>query len=100
VGLGVIVALTMGITPVTNSIVVSHRVALAPDRLQGRVQAASTLISGSTLWVGPLAVGALLSGAGASATIVVLTGWSAVLAVFASTTRAFRHPPQLDPAGS
>ena len=43
--LGVIVAAAELITPVTNSIVVSYRVALAPDRLQGRVQAASTLIS-------------------------------------------------------
>jgi predicted MFS family arabinose efflux permease len=41
--LGLIVAAGTLITPVSNSIVVGYRVALAPDRLQGRVQAASTL---------------------------------------------------------
>jgi hypothetical protein len=40
--LGLILAAAELITPVTNSIVVGYRVALAPDRLQGRVQAAST----------------------------------------------------------
>ena len=35
--LGLILAATELITPVTNSIVVGFRVALAPDRLQGRV---------------------------------------------------------------
>lgn len=38
---GVIIAAAELMTPVTNSIVVGFRVALAPDRLQGRVQAAA-----------------------------------------------------------
>lgn len=95
--LGAIVALAELITPVTNSIVVSFRVALAPDRLQGRVQAASTLISFSAGWLGPLAVGLLLQAAGESATVLVLTGWALVVAGVATGSRAFRHPPVLDP---
>jgi MFS family permease len=83
------------ITPVTNSIVVSYRVALAPDRLQGRVQAASTLISFAFAWLGPLAVGFLLERAGSSATVLVLWGWALVLAVAATLARAFRNPPDL-----
>lgn len=43
--IGLLLAAGIVITPVTNSIVVGYRVALAPDRLQGRVQAASTLLS-------------------------------------------------------
>jgi predicted MFS family arabinose efflux permease len=96
--LGVVLAAAELITPVTNSIVVSYRVALAPDRLQGRVQAASTLISFSAGWLGPLAVGLLVQSAGSTATILVLTGWALILAVVATGARAFRHPPTLAPA--
>jgi hypothetical protein len=95
--LGVILAATELITPVTNSIVVGYRVALAPDRLQGRVQAASTLISFSAGWAGPLAVGLLIQSAGPTATVLVLTGWALILAAVATGARAFRHPPTLTP---
>ncbi|MBV9195522.1 MAG: MFS transporter [Solirubrobacterales bacterium] len=98
--LGAIVAVAELITPVTNSFVVGYRVALAPDRLQGRVQAASTLISFSAGWAGPLVVGLLLQGAGETATVLALTGWALVLAVAATGSRAFRHPPTLDAPGS
>jgi MFS family permease len=94
--LGVIVAATELITPVTNSIVTSQRVALTPDRLQGRVQAASTLISFSAGWLGPLLVGFMLQSAGETATILALTAWALVLAVGTTGSRAFRHPPSLD----
>jgi len=96
--LGLIVAAAELITPVTNSIVVGYRIALAPDRLQGRVQAASTLISFSGGWLGPLAVGVMLESAGSTATVLALTGWGLVLAVAATASRAFRHPPTLEPA--
>jgi predicted MFS family arabinose efflux permease len=95
--LGLVLAAAELITPVTNSIVVGYRVALAPDRLQGRVQAASTLISFSAGWLGPLLVGFTLQTAGSTATIVALTGWSVTLALAATASRAFRHPPSLDP---
>jgi len=93
--LGLIVAAAELITPVTNSIVVSYRVSLAPDRLQGRVQAAATLISFSAGWLGPLAVGVMLQSAGSTTTILVLTGWAFLLAVGAVAAPAFRHPPKL-----
>ncbi len=94
--IGAILAAAELITPVTNSFVVGFRVALAPDRLQGRVQAASTLVSLSAGWVGPLAVGFLVQRAGDSATILVLTGWALLLALAATGSRSFRHPPRLD----
>jgi hypothetical protein len=95
--LGVIVAAAELITPVTNSIVVSYRVALSPDRLQGRVQAASTLVSFSFGWLGPLLVGFLFQSSGATATILTLSGWALLLAVGASCSQAFRHPPTISP---
>jgi predicted MFS family arabinose efflux permease len=97
--LGLVVAAAELVTPVTNSIVVSIRIALAPDRLQGRTQAASTLIAYSFGWVGPLAVGLMLESAGSTATILVLTGWMLVLGVGAIATPAFRHPPTLEGVG-
>jgi MFS family permease len=94
--IGVIIAAAELITPVTNSFVVGFRIALAPDRLQGRVQAASTLVSFSAGWLGPLVVGFLLQGTGESATILVLTGWALVLALVATGSRTLRHPPRLE----
>jgi predicted MFS family arabinose efflux permease len=94
--LGLIVAAAELITPVTNSIVVSYRVGLAPDRLQGRVQAAATLISFAAGWTGPLVVGFMLQNAGSTTTILAITGWVLLLAAGATLTPAFRHPPRLD----
>jgi MFS family permease len=94
--LGLIVAVAELLTPVTNSIVVSYRVALAPDQLQSRVQAASTLIAFSAGWLGPLFVGFMLQNAGSTATILALSGWTLFLAVVAIVTPAFRYPPNLD----
>jgi len=95
--IGAIIAAAELITPVTNSFVVGFRVALAPDRLQGRVQAASTLVSFSAGWVGPLVVGLLLQSAGETATILVLTGWALGLAIAVTGSRSLRHPPRLEP---
>ena len=92
--LGLIVGAAEFSTPVTNSIVVSYRVALAPDRLQGRVQAASTLISFSAASLGPLAIGFLLENTGSTATILAVCGWAATLAVIAILSSALRHPPR------
>jgi predicted MFS family arabinose efflux permease len=98
--IGLILAVAILITPVTNSIVVGYRVALAPDELQGRVQAASTLISFSLGWLGPLLVGLLVEDLGSTATILAVTGWAVVLALMAAGSRAFRHPPELRPTPS
>lgn len=94
--LGLIVGAAELITPVTNSIIVGLRVALAPDELQGRVQAASTMISFSAGWAGPLSVGFLLQNTSATATVLALTGVALVLAFVAVTARSFRNPP-VDP---
>jgi mannose-6-phosphate isomerase-like protein (cupin superfamily) len=96
--LGAIVAGAVLITAVTNSILVSYQVALVPDRLQGRVQAASTMISSSAGWLGPLVVGLMRLDAGSSATILTLTGWMVLLAIAVISVPAFRHMPGSDDA--
>lgn len=47
--------------PVTDSVVVSARIAVTPDRLLGRVEAVRFLIARGALAFGPLAAGALLA---------------------------------------
>jgi predicted MFS family arabinose efflux permease len=94
--LGAIIAAAELITPLTNSILVSLRVSLAPDELQGRVQAASTLLSFSGGWAGPLIVGLLLSSAGTTVTVLVLVGWAVGLAAIASLTPSLKHVPEAD----
>jgi predicted MFS family arabinose efflux permease len=91
--LGLLLGAAELMTPVTNSIVSGARVSLTPDRLQGRVQAAATLVSFSCGWLGPLAVGVLLSSAGATTTVLVLAGVALALAVWASAAPALRVIP-------
>jgi predicted MFS family arabinose efflux permease len=93
--IGLIVGGALLMTPVSNSIVVSYRVGLAPDALQGRVQAAATVLSFAGAWLGPLAVGVMYESAGETATIVVLSVWALALALGAAAAPAFRHPPAL-----
>lgn len=80
-------------TPLTNSIVAGARTAIAPDHLQGRVQAASTLLSMSLGWLGPLAVGVLFQSTGATTTTVVLIAWTIGLAGAATLAPALREGP-------
>lgn len=98
--IGLVMAIAELITPVTNSIVVAYRVRLAPDHLQARVQAASTVISMGAGWMGPLLVGLLLQRSGSTTTVLALTGWALFLAVVATGARSFRHPPVLVPASA
>jgi MFS family permease len=94
--IGCIFAVATLVMPVSNSIIVTYRVALAPDHLQGRVNASSAMISMSAAWLGPLAVGFLIETAGVTPTILIVTGWMVVLAGAMTGSRAFRRPPTLD----
>jgi MFS family permease len=91
--IGLIVAAAEFPTPVTNSIVSGHRVAASPDHLQGRVQAAGTLTTMSLAWLGPLVVGFAFQHAGASATVLLVSGWAALLAVVTTSIPALRSGP-------
>lgn len=92
--IGLVVGAAELLTPLTNSKVSGLRLAVAPSNLQGRVQAVSTFLAMSLGWLGPLAVGFLFQGAGATATVLVLTGWVALLAVIATLSRALRAAPE------
>jgi len=89
--IGLIVAVCELPTPLSNSLVSGYRVAATPDHLRGRVQAAGTLVTMSLGWLGPLAVGLLFQHAGAGASIAVVCGWAAALAIIATLTRSLRY---------
>jgi MFS family permease len=95
--IGLVVAACELPTPMANALVAGNRVAVTPDHLQGRVQAAATLLTMSLAWLGPLAVGFLFQHAGATATVSVVCGWTGMLAVVTMTAPALRRgPPQLE----
>jgi hypothetical protein len=95
--IGVVVAATELLTPVTNSKVSGLRIGLTPSNLQGRVQAASTFLAMSLGWLGPLAAGFLFQGAGSTAAVLAFTGWVGVLALIATLSSALREDPGLPP---
>lgn len=90
---GMVVAAAELAAPTVNAIVIGQRVAAAPDRLQGRVQAASTLVSFSAGWAGPLLIGLLFQHAGASAAVIALAGWAAIMLVLTAASPGLRRGP-------
>jgi predicted MFS family arabinose efflux permease len=94
--IGLVVAVCELPTPLANSLVSGHRVALTPDRLRGRVQAAGVLVTMSLAWLGPLAVGFVFQQAGASVTVALTAAWALALAAITTLTPALHQgPPRL-----
>jgi predicted MFS family arabinose efflux permease len=89
--IGVLLAVSEFAAPATNAAVAGSRVAAAPDHLQGRVQAAASMLSMSLAWLGPLAVGIVFQQGGGTATILALAAWTAALALGATCTPSIRH---------
>jgi MFS family permease len=77
--LGVLVAVALAVAPAVNAVIGARRIALVPDRLQGRVQSAGAIFFIGSIGLGTLASGFLLSGIGRLGTAAVFT------AVMAST---------------
>ncbi len=97
--IGLLIAAAEFFTPAVNSVVAGARVAAAPDHLQGRVQAAATMATMSLGWLGPLAIGICFERGGATATILILAGWTLIPATIASLTPVLRgDPPRPLPA--
>lgn len=95
--IGLIVAACELPTPMANSLVAGSRVAVTPEHLLGRVQAAAALVTMSLAWLGPLAVGFLFQHAGSTATVAVVCGWGAMLALVTMVAPALhRGPPSLE----
>ena len=81
--------------PSTDSVVHGYRIAMAPDRLLGRVQSVWTTIALVIAPLGPLLAGLLLE-VSARATIAVFAACGLLLAVWGTLSRAIRAAPSLD----
>jgi predicted MFS family arabinose efflux permease len=95
--IGLIVAACELPTPMANGLVAGTRVAVTPEHLLGRVQAAAALVTMSLAWLGPLAVGFLFQHAGATVSVAVVCGWAAALALVTFAASPLRRePPWID----
>ena len=87
---------TMLAIPTTDSVVWPYQLALTPDRLLGRTQAAiSTLTTGMGA-LAPLLAGFLLATVSARVTIGVFAGFGLTLAVWGTLSPAIRAAPRLE----
>jgi len=81
--------------PITDSAVVSYRLAITPDRLVGRVisaHGAIVMVSGP---LGTLGAGLLLDAIGARTTIAAFAGLALCLAVWGTLSPALRSVPRV-----
>jgi MFS family permease len=76
--------------PLVNSSVEGLRGRLAPEHMQGRVHAAAGTLSQSLGWAGPLVIGVALEQLSSSASILVVCGWSLLVALGASLLPGMR----------
>jgi fucose permease len=79
--------------PVTDSVVVSYRIALTPDRLLGRVESVRSSIALLVAPLGPLAAGLLLGAASARATVAVFAAVGLALALWGTLSPSIRDAP-------
>jgi hypothetical protein len=84
------------VLPITDSYVIAHRLAVTPDRLLGRSEAARMTIVRTAAPLGALLAGVLLSFASARLAVAVFLVLNGLEALFAATASALRSPPPLD----
>ncbi|MGH2882361.1 MAG: hypothetical protein ACRDPA_06630 [Solirubrobacteraceae bacterium] len=91
--IGLLVAAAEFVTPATNAVIAGSRIAAAPDDLQGRIQAVSTMLAMSLGWLGPLAGGYAFQHTGPTTTILLLAAWTLALAITATAARSLHQDP-------
>jgi predicted MFS family arabinose efflux permease len=98
--IGLVLGATVLPMAVSTSVLVSHRLTLAPDYLRGRVQASGAFIAMSVAWIGPLVIGVLFQAAGESIAVLVITGWALLVATGGTLAPGLRHLPTPDEAAA
>ena len=89
--LGSVLGLALSTAPPWNAVVGAYRIALTPDRLQGRVQSATAMFAQGAIALGNLAAGLLLEVAGRRVTFLAFAASMALvggLGTFAPAARA------------
>lgn len=93
--LGLVYGLIQFLGPIYNVVQFSHRIALIPRGLEGRVNAGFRFIAHSLNPVGAALCGLLIERAGAGLTLALFASVFAVLAVMACASGTIRHTPRL-----
>ena len=89
--LGIISAAFFVVFPVFNVTVLSYRLALIPDALQGRVNSVVRMIAFGSIPLGQALTGVSLQYLGGVGTVLICTAGSLVLAVLTTLDRHVRH---------
>jgi hypothetical protein len=76
------------VLPITDTVVVSRRIAITPDRLLGRVEAVRVTIARTAAPLGPLVAGVLAGTVSNRAAIALFAALGIVLAVWATASRS------------
>jgi MFS family permease len=82
--------------PITDSVVISYRIAVTPDRLLGRSESIRSNLTRLIDPLGPLVAGFLVSAYSARAAVAVVLAWSAGLLAWGMLDSALRAAPRLD----
>ena len=83
------------LNPALNAVIIGYRVAITPDRLQGRVNSAARLIAQVGAPLGPLVAGLLLGAFSTRLTCLVITAWFVGIALWATLSPSIRTAPSL-----
>jgi MFS family permease len=83
------------LNPSLNAVVIGYRVAITPDRLQGRVNSAARLLAQVGAPLGPLVAGLLLGAFSPRFTCLLITAWFAGIALWATLSPSIRTAPKL-----
>jgi MFS family permease len=89
--LGALIALLLLAGPAWNAVVSARRISFVPDRLQGRVQSATSLFSLGAIALGTLTAGFLLESFGRTATIAFFAVAMAAVALVATLAPSVRR---------
>ncbi|MFY9580179.1 MAG: MFS transporter [Gaiellaceae bacterium] len=79
--------------PTVNAMIIGYRVAIVPDRLQGRVNSVARSLALLGLPLGPVVAGLLLGSFSARATVTFLLVGFVLLAVVTTVSRSIRGAP-------
>ena len=83
------------LNPALNAVIIGYRVAITPDRLQGRVNSAARLIAQVGAPLGPLVAGLLLGAFSTRLTCLVITARFGGIALWATLSPSIRKAPSL-----
>jgi Transmembrane secretion effector len=84
--------------PTVYAMIIGYRVAMVPDRLQGRVNSVARALALVALPLGPVVAGVLLATFSARETVLFLLLWLVALAIVTTASRTIRGAPDFHPS--